>query len=292
MEAARSIRPIEIKEIKYQRPVLEMDRERTLMVAIADPHYGKLISVSGLHGEELNTYSPEIFESRMEQLLDDIRRLASFHRPRKIVIPNLGDSIDGMFRTGQLMAIRYGTIDSCMFYSEYMANWLNEVSEIAPVDYFHVCGNHDTHRPVVNKKGEFPKENFGKIMAWWMSERLSENDSVKVSLIEKIGMIDVCGNNILLIHGDNESKTSDAAKEYSFLYNVRVDMVLRGHLHTYSDVGVGTNEKGVDIREIYVPSICGVDEFAMSIKRRSSAGAVAMLLERKEDRIVFPIRLK
>ena len=93
-----------------------------------------------------------------------------------------------------------------------------------------------------------------------------------------------------MIHGDKEGKSAEVAKEYSFLYNVPIDIVLRGHLHTYADIGVGVNSAGMDIREIYVPSICGVDEFAMSIKRRSAAGAVAMLLTRdSREKIVIPI---
>jgi hypothetical protein len=51
------------------------------------------------------------------------------------------------------------------------------------------------------------------------------------------------------------------------------------------------NESGHNITEIRSPSICGVDDFAIRLKRRSVAGSVAVLLEKYKDMQFYSINL-
>lgn len=68
IDAAQSLPPMEVK------PVFTHDQsaDRSLVVAVGDFHYGAEWAVHGLYGEVLNSYSPEVFESRMECLLGEL----------------------------------------------------------------------------------------------------------------------------------------------------------------------------------------------------------------------------
>jgi hypothetical protein len=131
------------------------------------------------------------------------------------------------------------------------------------------------------KKGsDFPRENFGRIIGWFIAERLRDNPNIKVITGRDIELIDICGYSCLMIHGENEKRSDEAAQEYGFLYNEMIDYVFRGHLHTFSDTVVGVNRDGKNIYEIKAPSMCGIDDYAISLKRRAEAGSIGVLMER------------
>lgn len=68
IEAAQSLPPVEIRPV----PAHGRDAGRSLVVAMGDFHYGAEWAVQGLYGEVINSYSPEIFEGRMERLLGEL----------------------------------------------------------------------------------------------------------------------------------------------------------------------------------------------------------------------------
>lgn len=283
MEAADKLPPIEIPEFEIRA---KSNPDASLVVTLADAHYGREVEIRGLRGEVLNAYSPEIFESRMECLLGQVVNLANETNVSEIVIANLGDSIDGMLRASQLMTLRYGMVDSTMYYAEYIAQWLSKLSKHFPVRFVSVAGNHDSIRALNAKKAsDFPRENFSRIIAWFVAERLRDNPRVTIIQGGEVELVDICGFNALFIHGDYEKKSNEAAQEYGFLYNTPIDFVFRGHYHFFSDTTVGVNRDGHNIYEIQAPSLCGIDDYAITLKSRASAGAVGVLIERGRGKV-------
>lgn len=63
------------------------------------------------------------------------------------------------------------------------------------------------------------------------------------------------------------------------MYNRRIDYVVRGHLHKYGIETIGTSRGGAPVEEICCPSICGIDDYAVSLKKSAPAGAVSFLIE-------------
>lgn len=268
--------------------------ENTLIATVSDAHFGKMFTVRGLRGEVLNEYSPEIFAKRMEVLKSKILEKQKEHKAQEIYIFGLGDAIDGMLRMKQLMELRYGMVDSTMMYAEFMAGWLHDLSVQArcAVKAFLIGGNHDTIRPLGSKRpSDFPNESMAKIIGWFVAERLKNNKNITVVHGNNIELVNIYDRNILLVHGDNEKASDALAKEYSYLYGVSIDMVYRGHLHTLSITTAGVNQHGEDILEIKAPSICGVDVFAMEIKKRSAAGSVITILSETDDPQFIAVRL-
>ena len=130
--------------------------------------------------EVLNAYSPEIFEARMADLLGQVRAILERERLSHVVLLLCGDALDGMLRSSQLMRLRWGVVESCMRYAEYMARWVSALALYADVEVYGVDGNHSEIRPLGSRRGEFENENLEKIILWHMAARLRNVATVKV----------------------------------------------------------------------------------------------------------------
>ena len=81
--------------------------KRTLVLCIADCHFGAEWTVRGLRGEVLNSYTPEVFYERMSMLLFQTRLILEKEQIGDVQLLICGDSLDGMLRASQLMKLRW-----------------------------------------------------------------------------------------------------------------------------------------------------------------------------------------
>ena len=280
--------------LQYAPRLSFSDKDRQLVVAIGDIHYGANIHVEGLNGETLNRFNHEVFEVRMERLLDEIVDITQRQTVDKIHVFLVGDLIDGMLRQSQLMRLEYGLVESTMRFSEYLAQWLAELGEyVGHVYVYAATGNHAEVRPLKSKKREFEDENMERIIMWYLEERLRGSDRVYIHRdCRKYVKVDVCGYSFLLLHGDSEKNIPDVASETIRLYKSSIDFFVCGHKHRESEYPSGMSPSG-DSVIIRVPSLCGTDSYANSKGYGGSAGATAILMERGYGRrCVYPIRLQ
>lgn len=271
---------------------IHQEGEKTLVVGIGDLHYGAKIKVEGLMGETINEYNSDIFEQRMWKLLNEIESICEKESIGEIAVFLVGDLIDGMLRQSQLMKLQYGMVESTMRLSEFLAQWLNELSIRAMVSVCAVSGNHSEIRPLGSKKGQFEDENLEKIVMWYLAERLYENDSILVqSEVKKLHLAEVRGFNFLLLHGDGEKKIDQIARDAVSLYGKNIDFFVCGHKHREQEMPSGMTSDG-NSTIIRVPSICGVDTFANGKGYGGRPGAVATVIEKGYGRrCVYPIQL-
>lgn len=267
--------------------------KRKIVVTLADAHYGAEWEIKGLHGETINKYSPEVFAERMTNLFSGLVRVINREEVYDIVICMLGDSLDGMLRQSQLMRLRYGMIESCMRYSEYLAYWVNSLSENCnSIEIYNVDGNHTEVRPLGSKRNDFPEENLERIITWYLEERLKSNEKIYVDVdFAKKKLIDVCGQSILISHGDDDAELTAAARDSMLLYNAPIDMMITAHKHNRSMSLLGSTRDG-NTEIIRSPSICGIDSFADKLKVGGKPGACLFVVEECKGRIVdYPITL-
>lgn len=268
------------------------DESQSLVVCIADCHYGAEWTIRGLQGEALNTYSPEIFEARMATLLGEIKAILEKEGIGHVVILLCGDALDGMLRNSQLMRLRWGVVESCMRYAEYMAQWVCALATFADVEVYGVDGNHSEIRPLGSKRGEFDNENLEKIILWHMAERLSRIDAVRVDdVVERRKLVHVQGYAILLSHDTDTPSLENAAKQAMLLYNEKIDFMICGHKHRERELVSGYTASGNSLI-LRIPSLCGMDDYAQKLGYGGQPGALAMVLERGYGRrCVYPIML-
>lgn len=280
--------PISIAERSPIAPI----GKRTLVLCVADCHYGAEWIVRGLRGEILNRYNPEVFGERMDDLLAQVREIIVKENISDVQLLLCGDSLDGMLRNSQLMKLRWGVIESCMRFSEHMAQWIAALSQYATVSVCGVDGNHTETRTLNSKRGDFPGENLEKVIFWFLAERLKGVPGVFVdSVTEQRKHLTVQGFNLLLTHGTDIKSLENAAKQTMLLYGEAIDYLICGHKHREQEYVFGYTDQGNSV-VIRVPSVCGMDEYAQRLGYGGKPGALAMVLEAGYGRrCIYPISL-
>ena len=266
--------------------------KRTLVLCIADCHFGAEWIVRGLRGEILNRYNPEVFAERMDDLLLQVRDIIDRESISDVQLLLCGDSLDGMLRPSQLMKLRWGVIESCMRFSEHMAQWIAALSQYATVSVCGVDGNHTETRSLNSKRGDFPGENLEKVIFWFLAERLKDVPGVLVdSITEQQKHLTVQGFSILLTHGTDIKSLENAAKQTLLLYGESIDDLICGHKPREQEYVSGYTDQGNAV-VVRVPSLCGMDEYAQRLGYGGKPGALAMVLEAGYGRrCIYPISL-
>lgn len=253
--------PNEIKQVKWSPYT-------SWVLAFGDAHYGAEFEVRGLSNEVLNEYNPDIFEERMKDMYLQTLDIIKKENIGELYIFDLGDQIDGMLRIGQLMRLKYGVVESTIRYAEYMAQWLNALSRVCKIYYRQCTGNHSELRLLNGKKNVFGDENMSKVIYHFLKIRLEHNPNIYFK-DNPTGMIfeQLSGYNILAFHGESKN-LEKSIKDFTFMYDVSIDILIAGHLHHSFNETVGVN---VDVMR--TPSIVGVDDYSMKLNKTSNAGA-------------------
>lgn len=260
---------------------------RSAVLAFGDEHYGADLRILGLRGEVINEYSPEIFEERMQNLLTQTIDTVKREQITDLHVFSMGDFTDGILRVGQLMKLRYGVIEGTVKYANYITYWLNELSKHVTVHYQMVFGNHSELRFFNQKKGSFSDENTGLFVRELIKARLDGNPNFSMT-VNPTGLIfdTIEGYNILGIHGEVRNMET-ALKDFSMTYSTPIDILIGGHMHHYKGETVG-----VDKEVVNVPSIIGIDSYAISLNKTSRPGATFLVIEEgKGISIEYKIKL-
>jgi hypothetical protein len=263
--------------------ISEINNDFDWVLNFADMHYGKEVKIHGLEDEILAEYSVEIFERRMWDLLNQTIHKIEKENIQHLNVFNLGDSIDGILRMSQLQLIQLGIMDSQMGFADFMVIWLNELSRYANIDYYSTQGNHDEIRPLGSSKGEFPNENVGRLINWHLERMLVDNKNITIHKNKPLQYVDIVGTKILATHGQDEKNLENSIRDYTTTYGKKIHMLLTGHLHNTNTKTVGMD--GMQNIEFYQhPSICGIDDYSLKLKKTAPAGAVLMKIERGNGR--------
>lgn len=257
------------------------DNKKTACLCFGDTHYGVEFTVKGLYGEVINSYSPEIFEDRMWKLLEKIKEIIVKEQLTTLNVYSLGDELDGILRMGQLMKLRYGIVESTIKYSEFICLWLNELSKFVNIRYQMTTGNHTQLRMLNGKKGTFEDENMSIIIKWFIKERMKDNPNFEL-IDNETNMIfdEVSGYNLLGIHGEVKNMES-ALKDFTQIYNVKINYLIAGHMHHQKEQEVGKNTKVINIG-----SIIGLDNYSLSLGKSANASATVLIFEENQGKSI------
>lgn len=288
MNVAKLMQPIQVPNITFENRSVN----KVGVLGIADTHFGKLVDIKGLLDETLNKYDEEIFQDRMWYILKEIKHITIKEELDKIDLYLLGDLIDGMLRQSQLRSLQYGITDSVIKFTEFMALWLNELSKLCYVEVFTSTGNHSEIRILGSKAGEFPHENAERLIAWYLKARLQDNQNITIHDAKFINFKNTLGVNVFATHGQNDKNLEQSIKDYSTIYRTDIDLLLTGHLHSGLSKSTGIGNYG-NVEVIQFPSICGIDDFSMKLKRSACAGTKMLIIEEgKGKTIAYDINIQ
>lgn len=280
--AIRDLPPLDIPEILPAHVAGRIHGNREGCLLIADPHYGVDLKIKGLFGEVINEYSPEIFESRMWDLLTQVVDICEKEGFTSLNVYDLGDEVDGLLRVSQLFKLRYGVIESTVRYGNFITKWLNELSRHVYVRYQMVKdSNHCQLRMLGQPKNTFKDENMSYIITDKIMDRLEDNPNFEF-IQNPTGYIfdNIAGYNVFGCHGETKSM-EQAIKDFSRTYRVDIDFMVGGHKHHQNSTNIGIQS---DV--ISAPSIIGVDDYALSLNKTSDPGATLFVLEQNKGKVM------
>lgn len=276
-DAIRELPPLEIPNAK-----LSLQADRVGCLLIADSHYGVDLKITGLYGETINEYSPEIFEERMWNLLYQVIDICKKEGFTSLNIYDLGDEVDGILRVSQLFKLRYGVIESTVRYGRFITEWLNELSKHIRIRYQMVKdSNHCQLRLLNQPKNTFKDENMSYIITEKIMDRLENNPNFEF-IQNPTGYIfdNIVGYNILGIHGEGKG-LEKAINDFSRTYRVNISFLIGGHKHHQNSSNIG-----IESDVISAPSIIGIDDYALSLHKTSDPGATLFILERGKGKVI------
>lgn len=275
VDAIKELPALEIPEILPSHIAGRVHNDREGCLVFADTHYGVDLKITGLFGETINEYSPEIFEQRMWNLLTQVIDICHKEGFTSLNVYDLGDEVDGILRVSQLWKLRYGVIESTVRYGRFITEWLNELSKHVHIKYQMVKdSNHCQLRLLNQPKGSFKDENMAYIIAEKIMDRLHDNPNFEF-IQNPTGYVfdNILGYNVLGIHGEGKGLEREI-KDFSRTYGVELSFLIGGHKHHQNSSNVGIKS---DV--ISVPSVIGVDDYSMSLHKTSDPGATLFVLE-------------
>ena len=278
-DSINNLQPLNIPKYKI---IKDNNDEKILLINIADPHVGKRGEIRGLKGEVLNKYNFDIFQHRMWDIFNKSLEIIRKEGIKNIYLLCLGDCVDGILRQSQLQSLEMGVTDSVIKYSEFISNYINEFSKYTYVNYYSAYGNHDNLRLLSAKSDkEFPHENVGKLIDYFLEQRLINNKNVKINNNQlPYSFFKIYDYNILIHHGEDKNLVS-SVKDFMMMYDQHIDFLICGHMHSGYEQTVGLNTS-----VIRIPSICGIDDFSVQIHKFSKPGTKLIILNKNKHEIV------
>ena len=187
---------------------------------------------------------------------------------------NLGDAIQGIIHVTARLEEEVDVIQQVMIASEIIADALNELQEAAPEIIYRSCT--DNHaRVVADLKQHIEKENFGKLIDFYLKERL-KGTKIKFEsspLNDEIGMFELMnGKTVVFSHGHHDSVNQSMQSMVGATHKF-IDYVLMGHYHSSKQkVFEGCNV-------IVNSSIVGPEQYAFSKRLFGKASQKLLIFE-------------
>lgn len=276
LEAAAYSLPSTVGQIfDTNEPIsIESDGKEAILV-FSDWHYG--LSTSNIW----NTYNVSVCLARMQNLVRDATKRILDHGCETLRVVILGDMIHGAIHTSARVESEELVVDQLMQVSDILVQAIGYLSGRVKKTYVYATyGNHA--RVVPNKKDNIHRDNFERLIPWWLKWRLRDCPSVNVVNRGNSEFIffSVFGYNICASHGDLDNvctspRTLQALFTKKFGSSATVDYIILGdkhHREEFEEFGICSMVAG---------SLCGTDSYANG-KRLYSTPEQLLLIFDKE----------
>lgn len=260
-----------IEPLKYEFKDLQSGESEAVLL-LSDWHRGQVSD------NFFNKFNNEIFDKRVEKLMNKTREYCLLNNIKTIHILTLGDMINGGIHVQTRIESQENLIEQTIGVTEALSHLFNNLSQEFNLELYFCRGNHDRVTP--SKEEAINGESFSDIIPWFLKERLKGNDRIHFNentVDDEIITANVCGQRIIGVHGhkDNFNKAIDNLA----LFTKQIpDYIVMGHFHHSREADL----KGVEM--IINPSLCGSDRYAVDDRKFSKAGQKLLMLNKEDGR--------
>lgn len=245
------------------------------VLCFADLHYGaNFIS-------ENNIYNREECRKRMEQLASEVKEMCIDKNISKLSIIGLSDDLQGILRISDVKINDIPVVECVVEVSRLIGQFLNSISEVTIVEYYHVMNSNHTQTRPLNSKHLLSQEDLEIIIGNYIKDLLKSNWRVEVNLSNKdYQSLTIEGQNILALHGHQVKNVKSIIKDYSIQHKKFYDLVFMGHLHGGQSITLGEINGNSELH--IIPSIVGSDPYSDSLQLGSKS--MAKMFKIKENK--------
>lgn len=247
------------------------DKDSEAIIQLSDWHYG--IDVNNF----VNVFNPEVCVQRVGKLLGEAKEFLSKNPVKKIYVTNLGDLIAGRIHQTIRLESRCDVVTQTLEISEILAEFLNELSSIAPIEYFDCLDNHSRLEPA--KSDSLDLESLARITPWYLKMRFANNDRINVNpnlINDDIMAFSVLDGKYVVggVHG-HKDKPGKVVENLTLMTKIKFDLLLTAHLHHFS-----CDEKNETV-VVSNGSLMGTDSYAVDLRLSSRPSQNIILVTEK-----------
>ena len=256
-------------------PISINSEGKEAVLVFSDWHYG--LSTSNIW----NTFHVSVCVNRVQNLVMDATKRIVDHGCERLHIVILGDMVHGAIHTSARVESEELVTDQLIQVSEILAQAIGFLSgRVSETLVYATYGNHA--RVVAKKKDNIHRDNFERLIPWWLKWRLKENPSVTIFDQEDTEFINlkVCGYNICASHGDLDNvhtspRTLQTLFTRKFGPAAHVDYIILGdkhHREEFEEFGICSMVSG---------SLCGTDGYANEKRLYSNPEQLLLIFDKE-----------
>lgn len=179
-----------------------------------------------------NKYNKDIAKERLAKLQQNVIKYCCINNVSVLNILNLGDLINGVIHTNARIEAQMDVAEQIMYAGELIANFLYGLSkEIPNITYRSVFDNHS--RAIANKNEHIEKEQFSRVIDWFIAERLKDTpiEFIANDIDGGIGRMKLAsGKTLMFCHGHNDGR-NNSYQNFIGLTQEWVDYICMAHYH-------------------------------------------------------------
>lgn len=272
-----------IKDVVVEQPQLKINKnfengDTEAILFLSDFHIGAEVN------NFYNSYNLNIAKERVSKLVSDTIKYCKRNNVSKLNVVSLGDLLEGNIHVTTRIQSELDVIEQVMKCAEIVSHVLNELNNNIEEVNFRYCL--DNHGRINAFKEHIEKENFGKLVYWYVEERLKDTDIIfyKNQIDDNIGYFKLDnGKNFFFEHG-HQGSTNSKFQEVAFATNIIPDYIAIGHYHH-------TAMKEFQGKKMFIcGSMKGADDYSLS-KRLFSKPSQTLLVFDEDNDIRFDINL-
>ncbi len=239
----------ELPHVTYEAQKTNAKKEAVLL--FSDLHLGVEVD------DWYNTFNSKIAEARVMKLVDDTIKYCKDNNVKKLNFINLGDLVHGLIHVSARVEEQFGVIEQVMVASEIISKALNKLQEAAPEIIYRSCTDNHS-RTIANKSEAIEKDNFGRLVDWFLQERL-KNTKIKFvndNLNEDLGKFTLENGKVVMFSHGHLDTVNQVFQNWAGGTGEVVDFIFLGHFH---------NEKMKSFQKtrVYINgSIVGPEQYA------------------------------
>lgn len=238
------------------------------ILLLSDWHIGALVD------NFYNKFNSKIANDELNALIEQVTDYCKKFDIHRLNVLNMGDLIHGGIHTNARIEQEFDVVTQVEVAAQLMYKVLVSLESVAPIVTYRSCSdNHSRLMP--NKSEHIEKENFGRLIDWWIEAKLEQgNHTIQIirdNLDFGLGSFNLFnGQKVAFAHG-HEDSINQAFQNFIGATREFIDYALLAHYHNPKE------KMFQDCRVIVNGSLVGTEQYALS-KRLFTTPTQKMLI--------------